>query len=105
MLQPAWAGAVGARGCWGWGWGVLEGEAASHVLLQGDDGEIGPRGLPGESVSVGGGGSVAQTPEEGRGHERDMLSHPRGPVFPSPERRDLEVSLAPKALLGFLDPR
>lgn len=36
------------------GGGVLEGEAASHVLLQGDDGEIGPRGLPGESVSVGG---------------------------------------------------
>lgn len=64
------------------GGGGPEGEAASRVLFQGDDGEIGPRGLPGESVSVGGTGSVAPMPEEGRGHERDALSPTRVPSSP-----------------------
>lgn len=40
----------------GEGWKV---RPLHHVLLlQGDDGEIGPRGLPGESVSVWGSGCV-----------------------------------------------
>lgn len=45
------------------------------LLLQGDDGEIGPRGLPGESVSVQRveGGAMGM-PEEGYGHKRDTLS-------------------------------
>lgn len=58
-----------------------------HVLLlQGDDGEIGPRGLPGESVSVQGVsvqgvGSkrvgmrrALGMPEEGHRYERDTFS-------------------------------
>lgn len=44
-------------------------------------------------------------PEAGRGYERDTFSvtHPCC-IFPSPECRDLEVSLALKAHLVFLDP-
>lgn len=79
-----------------------------HVLLlQGDDGEIGPRGLPGESVSVQGvEGGALRMPREGYGHKRDILSLAHAcHIFPSPGCRDLEVSLAPKAHLVFLDPR
>lgn len=43
---------------------------------------------------------------ERHGHEGDTLplAHTCH-IFPSPDCRDLEVSLAPKAHLVFLDPR
>lgn len=89
-----------------------------HVLLlQGDDGEIGPRGLPGESVSVQGvrlqgvGGRrvgarrAVGMPEEGIDMKETPFLSLMHAFSSLTACRDLEVSLALKAHLVFLDPR
>lgn len=68
------------------------------------NGEIGPRGLPGESVSVGGG--VWLRPQR-RGVGMKGTCSLTHVVLSSPHlsRRDLEVSLAPKGPPGIPGPR